>query len=60
VKGEAEKKEAEKMFKEIAEAYEVLIDKQKRTIFDQYGEEGLYFLSFLFFLDFSVIMWKTQ
>jgi DnaJ family protein B protein 4 len=33
--------EAEKRFKEIGEAYEVLTDKQKRAIFDQFGEEGL-------------------
>jgi DnaJ family protein B protein 4 len=33
--------EAEAKFKEIAEAYEVLVDKQKREIYDQYGEEGL-------------------
>ena len=33
--------EAEKKFKEIAEAYDVISDPQKRTIYDQYGEEGL-------------------
>jgi len=32
---------AEDKFKEVAEAYEVLSDKKKREIFDQYGEEGL-------------------
>jgi len=33
--------EAGQKFKEISEAFEVLSDKQKRTIFDQLGEEGL-------------------
>jgi DnaJ family protein A protein 2 len=34
-------KEAEDKFKEIGEAYDVLKDKQKRSIYDKYGEEGL-------------------
>lgn len=33
--------EASKKFKEISEAFEVLSDKNKRTIYDQFGEEGL-------------------
>ncbi|KAG0378463.1 hypothetical protein BGX24_003781 [Mortierella sp. AD032] len=33
--------DAEKKFHDISEAYEVLSDKNKRAVFDQYGEEGL-------------------
>ncbi|CAG5896056.1 unnamed protein product [Menidia menidia] len=35
------KEEAEKKFKELSEAYEVLSDENKRTIYDQYGKQGL-------------------
>jgi DnaJ family protein B protein 4 len=32
---------ASKKFKEISEAFEVLSDKNKRAVYDQFGEEGL-------------------
>ncbi|XP_023143308.2 dnaJ homolog subfamily B member 6b isoform X1 [Amphiprion ocellaris] len=35
------KDEAEKRFKELSEAYEVLSDENKRNIYDRYGKEGL-------------------
>lgn len=34
-------KDAETKFKECAEAYEVLSDSERRTIYDRYGHEGL-------------------
>ncbi|KAI8346639.1 DnaJ domain-containing protein [Mortierella sp. GBAus27b] len=33
--------DAKKKFHDISEAYEVLSDKNKRAVYDQYGEEGL-------------------
>jgi molecular chaperone DnaJ len=36
-------KEAEKKFKEISEAYEVLADPQKRANYDRFGKEGVHF-----------------
>lgn len=35
------KEEAEQKFREVSSAYEVLIDPEKRKVYDRYGEEGL-------------------
>ena len=40
LQAEGEKLEAEKKMKQINEAYEVLSDKQKRQMYDQFGHEG--------------------
>ncbi|GIV44533.1 MAG: hypothetical protein KatS3mg035_1656 [Bacteroidia bacterium] len=34
-------KEAEEKFKEITEAYSVLSDEQKKSMYDRYGHEGM-------------------
>jgi molecular chaperone DnaJ len=39
------KKEAEQKFKEISEAYEVLMDPDKRARYDRFGKEGVQFES---------------
>ncbi|KAI0783941.1 hypothetical protein BC629DRAFT_1582514 [Irpex lacteus] len=41
IKKAYKKMEASKKFKEISEAFEVLSDKNKRVVYDQFGEEGL-------------------
>jgi molecular chaperone DnaJ len=48
-------KKAEEKFKEAAEAYEVLRDPQKRSIYDQYGHEGLQGTGFSGFRGFEDI-----
>jgi len=40
-KNQDNKEEAERKFKDIAEAYDVLSDPKKKGIYDQFGEEGL-------------------
>jgi len=48
-------KEAEENFKEASEAYEVLRDREKRQIYDQFGHEGLRGAGFSGFRDFNDI-----
>mmetsp|Transcript_42513 Transcript_42513/g.98542 ORF Transcript_42513/g.98542 Transcript_42513/m.98542 type:complete len:338 (-) Transcript_42513:96-1109(-) len=40
-KNQDKREEAEAKFKDIAEAYDVLSDAEKKSIYDQFGEEGL-------------------
>lgn len=40
-KNSGNREEAERKFKEVSEAYDILSDEKKRSIFDTYGEEGL-------------------
>jgi molecular chaperone DnaJ len=48
-------KEAEEQFKEAAESYEVLSDREKRDIYDRYGHEGLINTGFRGFSGFEDI-----
>jgi molecular chaperone DnaJ len=48
-------KKAEEYFKEASEAYEVLRDREKRQIYDQFGHEGLRGTGFRGFTDFNDI-----
>jgi DnaJ-class molecular chaperone len=41
-KDDNKKQQAEEKFKEIAHAYEVLTDEEKKKVYDQFGEDGIH------------------
>lgn len=51
-------KEAEEKFKEAAEAYSILIDPEKRSIYDRYGQDGLRGEGFSGFTGFNSSVFK--